>query len=120
MEYIIYYDIANRITCDGMINLLKSIFEKLYLKHRLVKIENSQIFEHRLIDLCKVLKDYFLQHPLDEQDELYIYYWSDIEIGMWRVKKKGRLNAKWERNDLLCIDDSLGSRLGIITNDISH
>lgn len=115
MEYIIYYNIANRITSDGMISLLKSVSEKLYHKHNLVKIENSAIFEHRLTDLCDVLKEYFLQRPLDERDELYIYYWSHIEIGMWRVKKKGRSKAKWERNSLLCIDDSLGSRLGLIS-----
>lgn len=114
MEYIIHYSISNQSTSDGMVNVLRGISEKLYHKQCLIKIENSQIFEHSLTDLCQTLKEYFLFKGLDTQDELCIYYWSMNEIGMWRVKKKGRLKVKWERNNLLYLDASLGARLGII------
>ncbi len=114
MDYLIYYSIANKATGAGMLHTIQGISEKLYHCHCIIKIENSRIFQRTANDMCECLYDYFSGRMLEKDDEVYLYYWATGIMGLWRIKKKGRMKMELKHNNMHCLEISFGAKLGIV------
>ncbi len=97
-----------------MYNELKLITPNVRYKHYLIKIEGVDVFGSTNKGLRNSLVNYFHQNELEENDELYIYYWSLATIGVIRLKKKGHLKIAEVHKRMQGVEASLGAMLGLL------
>lgn len=114
MDCLIYFRIASDTTRNGMFDIIKCIVSKPRYKHYLIKIEDVDLFANTDNGLCKCLVDFFSMNKLEENDELYIYYWSLATIGVVRLKKKGQLRLTEVHKKMQGPEASLGAMLGVL------
>ncbi|MBL7683916.1 MAG: hypothetical protein JNK00_11200 [Flavipsychrobacter sp.] len=114
MDCLIYFRIDNAAIRRGMYNELKLITPNVRYKHYLIKIEGVDVFGSTNKGLRNSLVKYFHQNELEENDELYIYYWSLTTIGVIRLKKKGHLKIAEVHKRMQGVEASLGAMLGLL------
>jgi hypothetical protein len=113
-DCLIYFRIDNAAIRTGMYNELKLINANVRYKHYFIKIEGVDVFGSANKGLRNSLVNYFNQNELEENDELYIYYWSLATIGMIRLKKKGHLKIAKVYKRMQGANASLGAMLGLL------
>ncbi len=98
MDFLIYCKIENQAIRSGLVEAIKGISESAFNHELLIMVVNSKTINRIPEDLLLFLQEYLHNKTLSRDDEVFVYFPQNQKIGVWLLKRKGRIRIRrWQK-----------------------
>ncbi len=98
MDFLIYCKIENQAIRTGLVEAIKAISESVFNHELMIMVANSKPIVGIPEVLLLHLQEYLHNKTLSRDDEVFVYFTQNQHIGVWILKRKGRIRIRrWQR-----------------------
>lgn len=98
MDFLIYCKMENQTIRSGLVEAIKGLSESVFDHELLIMVGNSKPIDRIPEDFLLLLQEYLHNKTLSRDDEVFVYFPQNQQIGVWLLKRKGRIRIRrWQR-----------------------